>query len=157
MQDVVKLLVDHVRSPSSLISLQDCGWVVLSPLAFLLVVANTFKEANMPHYDPRPLQIRIARLEDKLNKDDSRKRPGLFGDPSKVISIAAFIISIVTTVYSWRKDHLETQLANRKQLNETIQQQIDTGLKAYEFSTKNKSDPTVAALSGWFNAQADLM
>lgn len=111
----------------------------------------------MPHYDLRPLQIRIARLEDKLNKDDLRKRSRLFGDPSKVIAIAAFIISIVTTAYSWRKDHLETQLANRKQLNETIQQLIDTGIKTYEFSTKNKSDPTVANLSGWFNAQTSLM
>lgn len=111
----------------------------------------------MPNHDSRPLLIRIAKLEDKLNKDGSTKRPGFFGDPSKLISIAAFIISIVTTAYSWRKDHLEAQLANRKQLNDTIQQLIDTGIKNYEFSKNNKSDPNVGTLSGWFNAQTSLM
>jgi hypothetical protein len=108
--------------------------------------------------DSRPLLIRIAKLVDRLKeRSASTSRFAFFNDPSKVIFVAAFIISIVTTVYSWRKDNLETQLANRRQLDATMQQLVDVGIKNYEFTTKNKSDPNIGAMAGSFTARTGFM
>ena len=102
--------------------------------------------------------IRIARLEEQLRQQNKQRSGSKFySDPSKVISIAAFVISIVTTVYSFRKDALETQVANRKQLDASIQQMIDVGIKTFELNAKNKADPNYGALSGWFNAQSGFL
>lgn len=108
--------------------------------------------------ESKPVLIRIARLEDQFRKQ-SKQTSGskYFADPSKVISIAAFIISIVTTIYSFRKDALENQLASRKELDASIQQMIDVGIKTYELNSKNKADPNYGALSGWFTAQSGLL
>jgi tetratricopeptide (TPR) repeat protein len=112
----------------------------------------------MVQIESKPALIRIAKLEDQLRQQDKQKSGSkFFADPSKVISIAAFIISIVTTVYSFRKDALETQVANRRQLDASIQQMIDVGIKTYELNSKNRNDPNYGGLSGWFNAQSGFL
>lgn len=104
--------------------------------------------------DVTPLLIRIAKLEGRLREiQKPPSRLQLLADPSKIISIAAFIISIATTVYAWRKESFDAQIASRRQLDSTLQQMVDIGLKNFELYSKNKSDPTFGNVIGWFTSQ----
>jgi hypothetical protein len=52
---------------------------------------------------------------------------------------------------------INTQLANRRQLDATIEKLIDMGLKNYEFAARNHNDPNLGAMTSWFTAQTGLM
>lgn len=75
----------------------------------------------MPIHDSSPILLRLMRLEEKVKASNKERPAGFFKDPSKIISIAAFIISIATTVFAWRKENIEAQIAQRRQLDTTIQ------------------------------------
>ncbi|MCK1518069.1 hypothetical protein IVB22_37430 [Bradyrhizobium sp. 190] len=110
----------------------------------------------MSNRDSAPVLLRLKKLEEKVEASSKKRSSSFFTDPSKLISISAFIISIATTFYSWRKENVESQIAQRRQLDATIQQMIDGGIKNFEFSVRNANHPNVGALSGWFNAQIAL-
>jgi tetratricopeptide (TPR) repeat protein len=110
----------------------------------------------MSNRDSAPVLLRLKRLEQKVEASSKKRSPSFFTDPSKLISISAFIISIATTFYSWRKENVESQIAQRRQLDSTIQQMIDGGIKNFEFGVRNENRPNVGAMSGWFNAQIAL-
>jgi hypothetical protein len=106
--------------------------------------------------DPRPVFVRIAKLEERL-KEKPKARFAFFKDSSRVLSVCAFVVSIVTTTYSWRKDDLQTHEAARREFDSTMQQAVDIGLKTYEFQVKNKDQPNLGAMMGWFNMQTGLL
>jgi tetratricopeptide (TPR) repeat protein len=110
----------------------------------------------MTYDDPRPVLLRIAKLEERL-KERPKPRFGFLSDYSKAISISAFLISIVTTIYSWRKDDLQAHEAARRQFDATMEQLVDIGFKNFEFTAKNRNEPNFGAMAGWFNAQSGLM
>src|SRR5260221_3811679 len=110
----------------------------------------------MTYNDPRPVLVRIAKLEERL-KEKRKPRFGFLSDSSKAISISAFIISIVTTGYSWRKDDLQAHEAARRQFVSTMEQLVDIGFKNYEFTAKNKNEPNFGITAGWINAQSGLI
>ena len=97
------------------------------------------------------------KLEEKVKASNKEQPAGFFKDPSKVISIAAFIISIATTVFAWRKENIDAQIAQRRQLDSTIQQLIDVGFKNFEFLAKNRNDPNMAGMTGWFATQTGML
>ena len=113
----------------------------------------------MPRNETAPVLIRLAKLESQLRDDKSKRKNQLsfLSDPSRLISIAAFLISVVTTGYSFRKDAMDAQAAHRKELDSTIQQMIDVGIKTYELNAKNKNDPSFGTLAGWFNAESGFL
>jgi len=106
--------------------------------------------------DQRPVLIRIARLEERL-KEKPKLRFAFFKDSSRLISISAFIISIVTTIYSWRKDDIQGHEAARREFDSTMQQVIDIAVKNFEFQVKNKDEKNLGAMNGWFNTQTGLL
>jgi tetratricopeptide (TPR) repeat protein len=110
----------------------------------------------MTYKDPTPVLLRIAKLEERL-KEKPKTRFAFFKDSSKVLSICAFIVSILTTVYSWRKDNVQAHEAARREFYNTMQQTIDIGLKNYDFQIRNKDQPNIGAMSGWFNTQTGLL
>src|SRR4051794_6315153 len=107
--------------------------------------------------DSSPTLLRLMRLEEKVKASSKERSAGFFKDPSKIVSIAAFIISITTTVYAWRKENIEAQIAQRRQLDTTIQQLIDAGFKNFEFLAKNKNDPNIGSMTGWFYSQTGML
>jgi hypothetical protein len=110
----------------------------------------------MAYNDPRPVLLRITKLEERL-KEKPKRKFGFFSDSSKVISITAFAVSMITTVYSWRKDDLQAHDVTRRQFDSTMEKLVDVGFKNYEFTTKNKDQPNFGVMAGWFNAQSGLM
>jgi tetratricopeptide (TPR) repeat protein len=106
--------------------------------------------------DPRSVDLRIAKLRERL-REKPKTRFEFLKDSSKIISISAFIISVVTTVYSWRKDDLRAHEVARRQFDSTMQQMVDTAFKNFEFTEKHKTEPSFGQLAGWFNAQQGLM
>jgi tetratricopeptide (TPR) repeat protein len=110
----------------------------------------------MTYKDPIPVLVRIAKLEERL-KGKPKTRFAFFKDSSKIIAVSAFIVSIVTTIYSWRKDDIQSREAARRQFDTTIQQAIDNAVKLYEFQVKNKDQPNLGAMNGWFNTQSGLL
>lgn len=97
------------------------------------------------------------RLEEKVKAFNKERSAPFIKDPSKVISIAAFIISISTTVFAWRKENIEAHIAQRRQLDATIQQLVDVGFKNFEFLAKNRYDPNIGAMTGWFYSQTGML
>jgi hypothetical protein len=63
----------------------------------------------------------------------------------------------MTTVYAWRKENIEAQIAQRRQLDTTIQQLIDAGFKNFEFLAKNRNDPNIGSMTGWFYSQTGML
>jgi hypothetical protein len=106
--------------------------------------------------DPRSIQLRIAKLQERLSEKPKR-RFDFLKDSSKAISISAFVISVVTTVYSWRKEDMQAHEAARRQFDTTMQQLVDRGLTEFEFTAKNRNQPNFGVIAGWFNAQSGLM
>jgi hypothetical protein len=96
----------------------------------------------------KPLVVRIAKVEERL-KEEPKSWFGFLKDSLKMISISAFIVSIVTSIYSWRRDNQQAQEAARRQFDSTIQSYVDMGIKNFEFSTKYKDRTLVQRLDGF--------
>ena len=110
----------------------------------------------MTYNDPRSVLVRIAKLQERL-REKPKARFDFLKDSAKVLSVCAFVVSIITTIYSWRKDDVQTHQAARREFDSTMQQAVDVTLKIYEFQVKNKNQQNFGVINGWFNTQSALL
>ena len=99
---------------------------------------------------------RLAVLETRLDAlasvNQQPKKPW-YKEPSVIISAAAFIISIVTTVVSGYRTYRQDIEAQKNQLR-TVLLQLNSGtLQAAELMTKYQKDPSITTISSALNVQ----
>jgi tetratricopeptide (TPR) repeat protein len=106
----------------------------------------------------KPIELRLKRIEESLSGQPKKKsRFAWLSDPARVTSIAALIISLTTTMHTWRKDALQSQEDRRKQFDSAVEQLIENGLKNYEYVKNNKNAENFGLMSSWFTSQAMVM
>ena len=77
-----------------------------------------------------------------------------FRNPSFIISLAAFLISIVTTVASAYRTYREDVEAQRAQLRTVFSQLNSVELRAAEYSAKFNNHPALAGIRSTLNTQS---
>jgi tetratricopeptide (TPR) repeat protein len=106
----------------------------------------------------KPIELRLKRLEEALSKQPKKQSAlSWLADPARAISFTALLISLTTTIYTWRKDTLQSEEAQRRRLDSAIEQLIDNGLKNYEYREKNKGAENFGLMNSWFTSQALIM
>jgi tetratricopeptide (TPR) repeat protein len=106
----------------------------------------------------KPIELRLKRLEDALSKTPKKQSAlAWLADPSRAISFTALLISLTTTIYTWRKDAIQSQDFRRRQLDSAIEQLIDNGFKNYEYIKNNKGAENFGVMNSWFSSQAVIM
>ncbi|MHB0784420.1 hypothetical protein [Bradyrhizobium sp. 5.13L] len=109
----------------------------------------------------KPIELRLKRLEE-ATAAKPRKRSRLawladFADPARAVSLAALVITLATTIYTWRKDAIQSQEARRREFDSAIEQLIETALKNYEYVKNNKGEQNFGAMNSWFSSQTLIM
>jgi len=106
----------------------------------------------------KPIELRLKRLEEAAaGKPKKQSRLAWLADPARVISLVALFITLITTIYTWRKDAIQSQEARRREFNSAIEQLIETGLKNYEYIKNNKGDQNFGLMNSWFTSQSMIM
>jgi hypothetical protein len=83
-----------------------------------------------------------------------QKRKGpWYRDTSVVISIAAFLISIVTTVFSWYRSYQQDVIATRGQLSAVLERATALQRTNFDYYFKLRDDPLYASVSAILNQE----
>ena len=105
------------------------------------------------------LQKKISRLEGAVEALAAQRKENqsFFRDPSKVIALSAFIISMVTAVYGYLRETRQDEDALRNRLRTALTQSGDLAVKYQELRGKYGSDPALLELSQWLGVQNTML
>lgn len=100
------------------------------------------------------LKLEIAKLNSKI---DSKDAGPWYTKPPTLISLAAFLFSFSTTLFSAYNSHQEDIRANRREVRTLLQRLTKLPIENYELMQRNKGAGPGEALSGMLNQENILL